>query len=140
MDRAELLTPTPQGTFSPHVSSDFIDKLQNGDPTIGWEGDPNLWVESVDNTGVRYFELWGWKLDGSGKYRVCESDPDTPFDERLLVKLCEIDGKRNPNRDIHAEVVAHNDKLDADQQATQDEWVAEEIAPRLRRALQKDGY
>jgi len=140
MDRAQLLTPTPQGTFSPHVSADFIEKLQKGDSTIGWEGDPNLWVESVDNLGQRFFELWGWKLDGSSKYRIAVSDPDTPFDERILVKLCEVDMRRNPKRDIHAEVVAHNDKIDADNQAAQDEWIAEDVAPRLRRALQKDGY
>jgi len=138
MDRAQLLVPNEFGGFTPHVSADFMKKLHEGDSTIGWEGDPNLSIDTYENGGHRYWEIWHRREDGV-RYRIETSPPDYPFDERLLVQLCKADTRRN-DRDVHAEIMAHNDKLEADQEAARDEWIAEDISPRLQFALKKDGF
>lgn len=121
------------------VADWFIDKLHNGDSTIGWEGDPQLFVIAEATDQGTIWELWRTEDNGL-KSLIDKSPPGYPFDERVLVRLCEIDQRRNPHRDLHKEVMEHNQKLDDQQQEAQDEWVAEEIAPRLWRALAKDGY
>ena len=73
---------------SPEVSR-IVDKLQNGDPTLGWEGDPRL---------ALYFREDGrWEVSRyeNGDYTtVCVSRPGVTLDERLIMRLIEHDHRR----------------------------------------------
>ncbi len=66
----------------------LIDKLQNGDPTLGWEGDPRLALFMDDN------DRWVLsRLEADGEYRdICKSRPGLPRDGRRIMRLME-DGK-----------------------------------------------
>lgn len=129
----------PRCVWHDSVADWFIEKLHHGDPTIGWEGDPALFVVAEATPAGTIWELWRNEENGY-KSLIDKSPPGYPFDERVLVRLCQIDMRRNPKRDLHKEITEHNDRLDERQQAAQDEWIAEEIAPRLHRALIKEGY
>jgi len=67
----------------------LIDKLHNGDPALGWEGDPRLALYMEGDTWV----LSRYEADGT--YRdVCKSRPGLALDERLIVRLMEHDMRR----------------------------------------------
>ena len=113
--------------------TDLIDKLHFGDPIRGWEGDERLAVYWND-------PVWEvWRLEDDGEYRmVCRSAPGVPFDERLIDRLCEWDQRRR-KRDLHREIVDHNERVSAQRHAEHDEYMTEEVVPRLRHAFRKDG-
>jgi hypothetical protein len=114
---------------------DLIHKLHHGDPTIGWEGDERLAVYFNDDT--KCWEVM--RLEDDGIYRlVARSKPGVTFDERFLVRLCETDRQRR-KVSLHDEIVATNEAIDQRRQDQLDEYVAEEVAPRLRHAILKDG-
>lgn len=116
------------------VMSDLIDRLHHGDPTIGWEGDERLAV--YYDRDERRWEIW--RLEDDGVYRmVCRSAPDVVFDQRILWRLCEWDRNRR-TRTLVEEVVAHNERLRSERNATAQEYMAEEVAPRLRHAIQRE--
>lgn len=113
--------------------TDLIDKLHNGDPIRGWEGDPRLAVYWNDPR----WEIW--RLEDDNEYRmVCRSAPGVPFDERLIDRLCEWDMRRR-KRDLHVEIAEANDRVRAGKRAAHDEYMTEEVLPRLRHAFRKDG-
>lgn len=116
-----------------------IDKIQNGDPVHGWEGDDRLAVYRIDTPLGPVFELM--RLDEDGEYRrVVKTNPGDPFDDAIIVWLCQNDRRRKPDGwSIADDVDAHNAAIDAEREAHRSEWVAEEIAPRLIHALNKDG-
>jgi hypothetical protein len=113
----------------------LIDKLHHGDPVRGWEGDPNLavyWDGASERWEVQ-------RLEDDGEYRmVCRSMPGIPFDERLIDALISWDNRRR-TQSIHEQVVSHNRKVRAGHEAAHREYIAEEVAPRLRHAILKDG-
>lgn len=118
------------------VMQDIIDKIRFGDPVRGWEGDDQLAV--FYNQPQRRWELMRWE---NGDYSmVARSKPDTVFDERIIDELAKRDVKRNPNRDLHTEVVEHNEKILQGHHDHFNEMIAEEIAPRMRRSFQKEGW
>lgn len=116
---------------------DIIDKIKYGDPVLGWEGDELLDVFAIEGPTGLQFELMRFE---QGDYSlVARSKPGVPFDERIIHELCRRDMARNPKRDLHAEIIEHNERI---QQATRDhfnEMIAEEIAPRMRRSMRKEG-
>lgn len=74
---------------SPEVER-IVDKLQNGDPTLGWEGDPRLalYVTEDGRWSVERYEA-------DGEYRtVCVSRPGLHLDERLIKRLVKHDQRR----------------------------------------------
>lgn len=112
----------------------LIDKIQNGDPVKGWEGDENLAV--YYNEPERRWELW--RLEDDGEYRfVCRSDPDAIFDDRVIDALLAWDRRRR-TVPLHDEIVAHNEKVEAADDAAVNERLTEEVAPRLRHAFRKE--
>lgn len=114
---------------------EIIDKIKYGDNVLGWEGDDKLDV--FWNDVGKFFELMRYE---NGDYSiVARSKPGVPFDERIIHELARRDAKRNPNRDLHAEVAAHNEAIRAREQATFDEMIAEEVAPRIRRSMIREG-
>ena len=119
------------------VADWFIDKLHNGDSTIGWEGDPRLYIVAEATDEGTVWEIWRHEENGF-RSMIEKSPPGYPFDERLLVQLCKLDSHRR-HRDLHAEIEANNEKREAGRLADRNEYIAEEVAPRLRHALLKDG-
>ena len=65
------------------VMADIIDKIRDGDPTRGWEGDPQLAVFSQDTPEGMRWELM--RLEDDNEYRlVARSKPGVVFDERII--------------------------------------------------------
>jgi len=118
---------------------DVIDKIHHGDPVKGWEGDPRLAVYALPTPVGLVWELV--RLEDDEQYRhVHYTEPNQPLDDRIIDWLLANDARRRPNGyNLAAEIEKANDALDRERDAKRDEWVAEEIAPRLRHALRKDG-
>lgn len=117
------------------VMQDVIDKLHNGDPTKGWAGDPRLEVyfEPVEQR----WELW--RLEDDNVYRMtCRSQPGVPFDERLIEHLVAHD-RRRFTKSLHDQIVEKNAAIDRAVAAENESYVNEEVNPRLKWALKKDG-
>jgi hypothetical protein len=114
---------------------DLIAKIRFGDPLLGWEGDDR--IELYYDGDVGRFELW--RLEDDGEYRrVCRSQPYMQFDDRVIHALIEWDGRRR-HKALVDEINDHNARLDENKEAAANEWIAEDMAPRLRWAMQKDG-
>lgn len=109
-----------------------VHKLQHGDPTIGWEGDPRL---AVYYNGVsRRWELHRFEADGEYRF-VAQSPVGARFDERIIADLV----ARDRNRGYHPlQTLQHNDRVDRKRSAEFQAWVSEEAAPRLRHAVRGD--
>lgn len=120
--------------------SDIIDKIRNGDPTMGWDGDERLAVYSKPHPLGQRFELW--RLEDDGEYRfVVSTEPGDPFDNTIIVWLVQNDRRRKPdNWSLHDEISAHNARIAAARESDRQDWIREEIAPRLMHALRKDGW
>ena len=113
---------------------DLIARMRFGDPVKGWEGDVRL--ELYWNGDEERFEVW--RLEDDEQYRfVCRSAPGAPFDDRIIDALIGWDGRRRAVP-IHESVMAHNERVDAERASRRDEWVAEDLAPRLRHAFRQD--
>jgi hypothetical protein len=107
----------------------LIHKLHFGDPVRGWEGDPRLAVYWAPPR----WEVW--RLEHDGQYRqVCRSLPDIPFDERLIDSLIQWDRHR-AGRSLHDSIVTNNDRVAGRDKQRRDDFIAEELAPRLRHAV-----
>jgi hypothetical protein len=114
---------------------DLIHRIRFGDPLLGWEGDDRIELY-WDDTEER-FELWRCEDDYEYR-RICRSGPGVAFDERVIHALVQWDGRRR-TKALVDEVNDHNEGVRADIDAQRDEWIAEDIAPRLRHAIRKDG-
>lgn len=113
---------------------DLIHRVRFGDPVKGWEGDEQLAV--YWNEPDRRFELW--RLEDDGEYRfVCRSGPGVPFDDRVIDALVAMDGRRR-KVSLHDEIVTNNTAVEANNERRMNEWVAEEMAPRLRHAFMEE--
>ena len=113
---------------------DLIHRIRFGDPVKGWEGDERLAV--YWNGEQERFELW--RLEDDGHYRfICRSGAGITFDGRIVDALIAWDGRRR-SVPLADEITRHNAQLD-DQRATErDEWIAEDMGPRLRHAIAKE--
>lgn len=114
---------------------DLQDRLRFGDPTKGWEGDPRLTLAHFRDprTGDTHWELW--RLEHDNAYRlVCRSRPNLPFPARLIEQIMEHD--RNRGVDVHAVVMAHNRKLNAERDKSSERIQA--AHERLAWALKRD--
>jgi hypothetical protein len=118
------------------VNRDVVDKITYGDPVIGWEGDDRLAVFLE----CRNPEIWAiYRLEDDNKWRhVVRTEPGIPFDERVLHWLCQHDTRKN-DIDLDKLVKEANEKVEAERDAKIDEWENEEIFPRLKHAMRKDG-
>lgn len=108
---------------------EVVRRLQQGDPTKGWEGDPRL--EVYLNSETRRWEIW--RLEHDGEYRiVLYSDPDVTFDFDVIDHLVAHD--RNRGYDVQRELEVVNGGVRRRRSAEFQEWVAEEVAPRMAHA------
>lgn len=113
---------------------DLIQRIRFGDPVKGWEGDERLAL--YWNEIERRFELW--RLEDDNEYRfVCRSGIDMPLDERVIDGLLSMDRHRQA-RSLHDRIVANNEAVDAARARETEEWIAEEMAPRLQHAFRRD--
>ena len=123
------------------IDRDIVAKIQGGDPVLGWEGDDRLavYLEAETPDGP----VWAlWRLEEDNVYRhVVRTEPGVPFDERVIHWLIAHDKRRKgPDFNLDEIVKKHNDQIDAKIEADRNEYIAEELAPRLRHALVKDGW
>lgn len=92
------------------ISNDVLNldrRIKEGDPTCGWNGDPNMFL--VWNQPTKKYQVW----------RACEDNKDriicswlpTEMDSRLLRHLGEIDSWARGN-DPLAAMDAHNAAID----------------------------
>lgn len=116
------------------IESGIREKLQQGAPELGWEGDPRLEVYLGPGNC-----LYVWRLEGDGAYRlVSRSKPGVGLDERLIHHLVSHDTRRGV--DPKDSVDTHNAKLDAEREYRNDE-ITSQAAERLAHGLRKDiGY
>ena len=113
---------------------DLIQRVRFGDPLLGWEGDER--IELYYDGPEERFELW--RLEDDHEYRrVCRSAPGMAFDERIIHALIQWDGRRRSTALVD-EVNGHNERRQSEVEAERAEWVAEEMAPRLRHAIRED--
>ena len=114
---------------------DVIHKLHHGSPEKGWDGDPRL--EVYFNAPEQRWELW--RLEDDNVYRmVCRSQPGVPFDERLIEQLVAWD-RRRFKKSLHDQIVERNEKVDRDIRRRNDDYINEEVNPRMNWALREDG-
>jgi hypothetical protein len=124
----------PDGSVA-HVEPGILDKLHYGDATKGWAGDPNLHMAWDGQT-----ERWSlWRLEQDCQWHVvCRSQPGVPFDERLLEHLVAHD-RRRFKTSLHDQIVAKNEAVDREIRRRNDDYIVNEVNPRLDWALKKDG-
>ena len=117
------------------LMQDIIDKLHHGDGTKGWSGDPMLSVrfEPVE----KRWELWRLEDDGVERM-VCQSKPGIPFDERLLDHLVAHD-RRRFKTSLHDQIAAKNEAVEAEIRRKNDDYIDNEVTPRVDWAMRKDG-
>jgi hypothetical protein len=103
---------------------EIIDLMHNGDPTLGWEGDPRL---------ALYRTKTGWELDRMGEdgylYTIARSRKDLKLDRSLIVHLVAHDTRRKSALKQHDELA----KLKETAEAASDAAHAEKVAERLEK-------
>lgn len=106
------------------VDHPVLSPLTDGNPTLGWEGDPRLVVYLHGES--KRFVLW--RLEADGEYRTVAALPEgaclTPENtNRLCARLVEIDQRRgfDPYQDVVQAQDAHDRAADASREA----WVSQ---------------
>lgn len=111
---------------------DIVRRIQNGDPTKGWEGDPRL--EVYFEPALDRWELW--RLEHDGQHRmVMASKPGVALDLDVIDFLVSHD--RNRGFDVAKTLHVVNDGIRRSRSTEFQEWVREEIAPRIDHAASK---
>jgi hypothetical protein len=101
---------------------EIIDLMHNGDPTLGWEGDPRLALYRTKN---------GWELDRMGEdgylYTIARSRKDLALDRSLIMHLVAHDTRRKSALKQHDELVKLKEVAEAASDAAHAEKVAEKL-------------
>lgn len=112
--------------------TDLIDRLHNGDPTRGWEGDPRLAIYYIAQT--KQWELM--RLEADGEYRrVAVSKPGVPLSPTIIDELVARDVRRGFN--LAETVNQSNDRIKRARSAEYQEWLNEEIRPHMSHLVGK---
>lgn len=122
------------------IDDPLIAPLHDGYGPLGWEGDPRLAVY-VDGNARSWILV---RLEADGQYRpVAETGLGAahvaPVDivGQLIQFLVTHDSRRG--YDPLADADRHNALLEAEQERQLSDRVVNDLAPRLRHALRKDG-
>lgn len=107
---------------------DIIRRLEHGDPTVGWGGDPDLRLVANIETGE--FEVWA--RDAAGDPYIAISHPRC--DASLLEKLVRSDNRRETVLDRVVKATKAREAAEAS--AQEDRF--EEMADRLQFGLRRD--
>lgn len=120
------------------VDQDVLDidrRLKHGDPTLGWAGDPGLWLE-FDPRAEVFVVCWRNPRNGE-EMVVTRYAP--PLDSGLIRKLVEADTQRRGGNDPVAKMLAADDKHERDRAAALEDFIDNDAAPRMVHAMRKDG-
>lgn len=121
---------------------DATNPIVFGAPELGWPGDPRLavyyWPRRRTYVLVR---LCDRVAAGEPEYQViCEMPGNRPLSpagvNQAIRKLIAIDTRRG--FDPHAEILANNARVEERFERRNDEWIDEEMAPRLAWAYGRD--
>lgn len=145
--RDQIIAPRslPDGRIEWEPQTGIVRKLREGDPTMGWEGDPTLslvlnleWCRPDDGAKVGRWEVWRQTDDG-GSTLICGCPRPTgramamPGNE-LIRALMRHDSR---HVDVGAQVLAENDAvLAARRRAAREHYEA--TADKLHHALNRD--
>ena len=119
------------------IDDPVVAKITEGDPTMGWEGDPRFglyagpgqWVlVRLEHDGV--YRRTATTTLGAGCYGALD------IVGQLVAFLVAHDTRRG--FDPAAHVQDHNDRRDARIDAEHDDFVAGELAPKLHWAVKRD--
>ena len=109
-----------------------LDRIQNGDPVKGWEGDPRLAVYYEPQE--KRWELW--RLENDGQYRLfCRSKPGAQFDESIIDALIAHATRRGFNPRQH--VLTVNEGISWKRSQEMSDYIEEHIAPALQYGLRR---
>lgn len=104
-------------------------RLNEGDPTLGWPGDPDLGL--VWNEIDRVFEVWHTSVTGEA-YKVCDHHR---CDADLIRKVVQAD---NRHASVFDRIRRENERIDREREAYWDDWHANHWVPKARWALRRD--
>lgn len=104
------------------VDHPTLDVLANGEPTLGWEGDPRLvvYLHGASDTFVL------WRLEADGEYRAVAQLHGLITPEsinRLCARLVEIDQRRG--FDPFEDVMKAQDAHDLEAAKSREAWVSD---------------
>ncbi len=102
---------------------DLADRIKNGSPAHGWEGDNRLtlaFFRDPKGRGSRY-ELW--RLENDEEYRLVATLPEGRDPSGIIRLLVEHDARRG--YDVHEAVSRHNAKVQKEQERKSDEKIGE---------------
>lgn len=112
--------------------NELLDRLQNGDPARGWEGDPRFTL--AWNKVERRWELW--RREHDEQYRLFARSPlDHPFPIDIIDEIVAHDTRRG--FDPKAYVDAHNAAVEAEK-AYQRSQIRGPSIEKLAWALKRD--
>lgn len=134
LDQHANLAPSGAAIIvDPRAMDSLVDRLQGGDPTLGWEGDPRLAV--AFNRQTQKWELWRRERDE--QYRlVCTSRPGMSFPDNLIQELVSRDVQRG--FDPHKYISEYNAKIQAEKDQAADEKIEDAEARVLHAAKRED--
>jgi hypothetical protein len=137
---SDLIGSTAVQAWLPADVSDIQNRLVHGDATLGWRGDPTMFITfalPIDpltqrplEGGKGVFEVWA--VDGRGEpYMVLAAER---CDQRIVRRIAEA---ARPGRDPVQDVIDHNVKIEAERKRQFSERV-EEYGDKLHHALMRD--
>jgi hypothetical protein len=123
MTRILAARALPDGRYEYAETSRIIDKLRDGDPTLGWEGDPTLSL--VLNTQEGVWELWRQNAERHDappvKIATCPNKGMMPGDELIRAVMSWDSRRHNRYQQIENENASlmkrRNDEFHEDMQA-----------------------
>lgn len=119
------------------VDQDVLDidrRLKHGDPTLGWAGDPGLWLE-FDQVAEVFVVMYRTR-DGR---EIVVTRYAPPLDSGLIRRLVEADTERRGGNDPVGKMLANDDRLERSRAAALDDFIDNDAAPRMVHAMRKDG-
>lgn len=121
----------PDGSYEFTDSRDATDRLRNGDPTLGWSGDPDLSL--VLNVKAQEWEVW--RVGATGREMHCPVKPGAGVPIQSLIR--EIVKHDTRHVDVLRLVEDTNAQVDRDRDAAFREKTGE-AGYKLAHALSKD--
>lgn len=117
------------------ADDELVDRIKFGDPSKGWEGDPNMdLVLASDDSGAWWWELW--TLDAENKPSlVLTSNHYVKLGPHLIDLIVQHDTRKV---DVVGNLERHNEAVRKAHEANFDAQL-EEVADKLTHALRKDG-
>lgn len=129
---AQIWVPeSQQRRIAANLPFEIQRKIQDGDPTIGWSGDPTLYLQLGDDNS---WEVWQIRPDAPPRLAMRHTHN---LDNSILVHLREIDPRQNTVDKLVQKAYA---KLEADKQA-KNQKDAEKLAEgqdRVRYVIKKE--